>query len=173
MNDAEIAKALLVDGGISAVKMDVIDGPTVLERLEQMDYNSFEPTHILKILFKFRTVEGETGWQDVMRGRQASIFTNWHIENQEMPRRQNKYLIYDRFRIYTNELIRCHVANSKWVHASVLQSPFEIDFDMSATQTSVEIVGVEGEVVLMLEENLAKQVIPGTTQIYYVTGDES
>jgi len=130
MTDPQLAKELLVADKIMEAIPLTIEPNREGQKYEIVgreiipDSHSFDNTEMLVVR---STVHTDDGWLNKFNSMKFYfMFTNWHIENQDMKRETKESIICNNMLIYSNELINVQIANVQRLTKPILhENPFD------------------------------------------------
>jgi len=150
MDDADIAKIILINDNIIIKAYPVVQagGFTQSGTEKVVSFSSFEPVEYLKFNLSILIKEF---FPNIKQGN-CFIFTNWHLENQDIKRSIKDFYIWGNNKIYKNELIKGFISDYKYQEDET--NPFE------------KKIYAEANLLFRILEPAAKTILPQLKSIY-------
>ncbi len=160
MNDAELAKNLLLKNTLKAYQVDITGKISIPQQHTELvlSINSFEPVEYLK--FSVPVSLKNKVFSNLKKGK-CVLFTNWHLENQDLIR-DDDFFIWDNYKIYKNELIKGFIHNYLFVEEENITNPF----------APVKYIHATADIMLRCLEPVAKIIIPSLKSLYVVQDEQ-
>lgn len=159
MNDAELAKNLLLKDSLKAYQVDIV-GKVVQQPHPEvvLSMNSFLTTEYLK--FTIPIVLKDKSFAPLKKGS-CLLFTNWHLENQDIAR-SSDFFIWDDYKIYKDELIKGFINNYSLEEEQDFTNPF----------SPYRTIYARADLILRCTEPVARAIIPNLKSLYAIQDEQ-